>query len=60
MLNKWAEKTTLFWIPGLHGIAGNEEADACAKHAAAITDSAPRPVSFAEANELISRTIMHL
>ncbi len=34
-------KYTLLWIPGRHGIAGNEEADACAKQAAAITDSAP-------------------
>ncbi len=38
MLNKLAGKTTLPWIPGLHGIADNEEADACAKQAAAITD----------------------
>ncbi len=49
MLNKRAGKTTLLWIPGHHGIAGNEEADACAKQAAAITDGANRPVSFAAA-----------
>ncbi len=41
MLNKRAGKTTLLWFPGHHGIAGIEEADVCAKHAVAITDSAP-------------------
>ncbi len=56
MLNKRAGKTTLLWIPGHHVIAGNEEAGACAKQAAAITDGAPRPVSFATASTLIRRT----
>ncbi len=53
MLNKRAGKTTLLLIPGQHGIAGNEEADACAEQAAAITDGAPQPVSFAAASVLI-------
>ncbi len=57
MLNKRAGKTTLLWIPGRHGIAGNEEADACAKQAATIIDGAPRPVSFAAASALIRRTL---
>ncbi len=37
MLNKRAGKATLLWIAGHYGIAGNEEADACVKQAAAIT-----------------------
>ncbi len=57
MVNKRAGKTTLLWIPGHHGIAGNEEVDACAKQTAAITDGAHRPVSFAAASALIRRTL---
>ncbi len=48
---------TLLWIPGDHRIAGNEEADACANQAAAITDGTPRPVSFSAASALIRRTL---
>ncbi len=58
MLNKRAGKTTLLWIPDHHGIGGNEESDACAKQAAAITDCALRPASFAAASALIRRTLM--
>ncbi len=57
MLTKRVGKTTPLWIPGHHGITGNEEADACTKQAAAITDGAPRPVSFAAASALIRLTI---
>ncbi len=57
MLYKRTDKTTLLWIPGHHGITGNEEANACAKQAAAITDGAPRPVSFAAASALIRQTL---
>ncbi len=57
MLKKLARKTTLLWIQRPHGIAGNEEAAACAKQAAAITDGAHRPVSFAAASVLIRRTL---
>ncbi len=57
MLSKRAGKTSLLWIPGHHRITGNEEADACAKQAAAVTDGAPRPLSFAAANALIRRTL---
>ncbi len=53
MLEQRAGKNTVLWIPGHHGIAGDEEAVACAKPAAKITDSAPRPVSFAAASALI-------
>ncbi len=57
MFNKRAGKTTLLWTPGHPGIAVNEETDVCAKQAAAITDGAHRPVSFAAANALIRRTL---
>ncbi len=57
MLNKRAGKTILLWIPGHQGIAGNEEANACAKQAAAIDDGAPRPISFAAASAFIRRTL---
>ncbi len=57
MLNNRDGKTTLLWVPGHHGIARNEEADACAKQAAAITDGTPRPVSFVAASALIRRTL---
>ncbi len=57
MSNKRAGKTTLFCIPGHHGVVGNEEADACAKQAAAITNVANQPVSFAAASALIRRTL---
>ncbi len=57
MLNKRAGKTTLLWIPGHHGIVGNEETNACAKQAVAITDDAPQPVSFAAASALIHQTL---
>ncbi len=57
MLNNRAGKTTLLWIPDHQGIAGNEEADACAKQAAAINGGAPRPVSYAAASAHICRTL---
>ncbi len=57
MLNKRGGKVTLLWIPGPQGIAGNEEADACAKQAAAITDSAHQPFSFGAASAIIRRTL---
>ncbi len=57
MLNKRVAKTALLWMPGHHGITGNEEADACAKQAAAITDAAPQPIPFAAASALIRRTL---
>ncbi len=41
MLNKRAGKTTLLLIPGHHGIAGNEEAYACAKQTTPLTDGSP-------------------
>ncbi len=59
MLNKRAGKTTLLWIPGHHVIAGIEEVDVCTKHASAITDGAPRPVSFAAANTLMGSPPSH-
>ncbi len=51
-----AGTTTLLWIPGHHRIAGNEEAEAFAKQAAAITDGAPKPVTFTTVCALIRRT----
>ncbi len=53
VLNKRAGKTTLNWIPGHHGVVGNEEADSCAKQAAVINDGAPKPVSFTAVSALI-------
>ncbi len=41
-------------------IAGNEQADACAKQVVAIIYGSPRPVSFAAASALIRRTQMGL
>ncbi len=58
MLNKRAGKTTLLWTSGHHGIAGNGEAHPCPKQAAAITDGAPQPVSFAAASALIRLKIL--
>ncbi len=58
MLNKRAGETTLLWIPGHHGIGGNEEANVCAKQAAAITGGAPRPAPFAAARAIIRRALM--
>ncbi len=58
MLVKRAGKITLLWTPSHHGIAGNEEMDACAKQAVAIIEGTPRPVSFAAASALIRRTLM--
>ncbi len=52
-----AGKTVLLWIPDHHGIAGNEEADVCAKQVAAIIAGAPRSISFAAAGEFIRRTL---
>ncbi len=43
--------------PGHHGIPGDEEADACAKQAAVITDGTPRPASFTAASALIRQTL---
>ncbi len=57
MLDQRAGKTSLLGIPVYHGIVGNEGADACAKQAAAITDGAPRPVSFATASAFVRRTL---
>ncbi len=54
---KRAGKTILLWIPGHHGIAGNKEADACAKQEAAVSDGAARSVSFAGASALIRRPL---
>ncbi len=51
MLIKRARKTTLICVPDHQGLAGNEEADASAKQASAITDGAPRPADFAVCKE---------
>ncbi len=57
MLNKRTGKTSLLWIPGRHGIVGNEEADAGAKQAVAISNGAHRPVFFAAVSALFRRTL---
>ncbi len=56
MPNKRARKATLLQIPGHHDVADNEEADNFAKHAAAITDGAPRVVSLVADSAPIRRT----
>ncbi len=56
LLNKAAGKTTILLFVGPHGIACNEESNACAKQAAKIIDGATRSVSFATASTLIHRT----
>ncbi len=58
LLDLRADKTTLLWVPGHHGIVGNAEADGYAKLAVAITDDTPRLVSFVAASTLIRRTLM--
>ncbi len=60
MLKKRAGKTTLLWIPGHYGNAGNKNADACDKQMTAITGAAPRPISFTAASALMRRTLMDL
>ncbi len=56
MLNKRAGKTTLLWIPGHHMIAGNAEADACAKQAqqlpTVLPDQSPSPQPVHSSTEL--------
>ncbi len=59
-LDKRAVKANQLWIPGYHGVAGSEEADACAKQAEEKTDGVPQSVSFAAASEQICRTLMDL
>ncbi len=45
MLENCADKTTQLLNSGHQGIAGSEEANACAKQAKEITNGAPQPVS---------------
>ncbi len=53
VVDKCVGMTTLLWIPVHHGIADNDEANACVKEAAENYQRCPRPVSLATASELI-------
>ncbi len=55
--NPTATKTTLPGIQGHHRIADDEEVDACAKQATAVTNQTPRPGPFVAASALIYRKL---